>query len=182
MANRTRADLLAFLDHLANKGLLPKPTVQNRKAAVNAVLGILSDDETADVSSIDIAHTLTRFANLQGSKYTPSSMNTYGSRVRAAIDDFVRYQENPLGFKVGGKATSQPRAKAAVKVGTSTPAQTTATSGSSDKPIPSMAEPTILPIPIRANLVVFVQGLPHDLTKAEANKIANVVKAMGSEE
>ena len=37
---------------------------------------------------------------------------------------------------------------------------------------------TIIPIPLRADLTVFIQGLPIDLTEAEAEKIARVVKAM----
>ncbi len=37
---------------------------------------------------------------------------------------------------------------------------------------------SILPIPIRPDLTVKIQGLPYDLTVHEANKIANVVKAM----
>ncbi len=36
----------------------------------------------------------------------------------------------------------------------------------------------IVPIPIRPNLTVHVQGLPYDLTEAEARKIAAVVTAM----
>lgn len=37
---------------------------------------------------------------------------------------------------------------------------------------------SILPIPIRPELAVYIQGLPLDMTEDEANKIANVVKAM----
>ena len=39
----------------------------------------------------------------------------------------------------------------------------------------------IVPIPIRADLIVRVHGLPADLTVAEAQKIANVVQALASE-
>ena len=37
---------------------------------------------------------------------------------------------------------------------------------------------TILPVRIREDLTVFIQGIPHDLTETEATKIANVVRAM----
>jgi hypothetical protein len=36
----------------------------------------------------------------------------------------------------------------------------------------------VFPIPIRENVVVRIHNLPFDLTAAEAEKIANVVKAM----
>jgi hypothetical protein len=45
-----------------------------------------------------------------------------------------------------------------------------------------MPTPTILPIPLREDLTIFIQGLPFDLSGAEANKIANVVKAMANQE
>jgi hypothetical protein len=37
---------------------------------------------------------------------------------------------------------------------------------------------SILPIPIRADLTIYIQGLPFDLTEAEAKKIASVIQAM----
>jgi len=37
---------------------------------------------------------------------------------------------------------------------------------------------SILPIPIRVDLTIHIQGLPFDLTEAEAKKIANVIQAM----
>jgi hypothetical protein len=39
---------------------------------------------------------------------------------------------------------------------------------------------SILPVPIRADLTVYVQGLPFDLTEAEAKKIATVIQAMAT--
>jgi hypothetical protein len=36
----------------------------------------------------------------------------------------------------------------------------------------------IIPIPIRADLTVHIQGLPFDLTSREAKKVANVILAM----
>jgi hypothetical protein len=39
----------------------------------------------------------------------------------------------------------------------------------------------ILPIQIREDLTVQIAGIPHDMTKAEADKIARVVLAMAME-
>lgn len=36
---------------------------------------------------------------------------------------------------------------------------------------------TILPIQIRSDLKVYIQGIPHDLSIDEANKIAAIVKS-----
>jgi hypothetical protein len=37
---------------------------------------------------------------------------------------------------------------------------------------------SILPIPIRPDLTIYVRGLPYDLKEAEADKIAAAVQAM----
>src|SRR5690349_3096805 len=96
---RSRTDLLAFLDYLAAKGLMNPTTARSRKASANAILGILSEEEAADVTAINLDDVMTRFHNLQGANFTPDSMATYKSRTKSAIEDFIRYQQNPLGFK-----------------------------------------------------------------------------------
>ena len=95
----SRAALLAFLDYLANKGLMNRTTASARKASAHKVLGILSDAEAEDISKLDLNEVVSRFHNLEGARYTPGSLNTYKSRTKAAIDDFLRYQKDPLNFK-----------------------------------------------------------------------------------
>lgn len=174
---RSRAELLKFLDYVGSKGLMSPATAESRKASVNKVLGILSDEEADDVATIDIEEVVRRFANLHGQGYTQDSLRTYKSRTKSSIQDFLRYVENPLGFKVGGQSrerkqkqtNGQPSAKdEAVSLQAPAPVRGT----------PPTAATSILPIPIRADLVVHVQGLPYDLTQGEAKKIANVIQAM----
>lgn len=38
--------------------------------------------------------------------------------------------------------------------------------------------PQIMPIQIRPNLIIRIQGIPHDLTAAEAGKIVRVIEAL----
>jgi hypothetical protein len=38
--------------------------------------------------------------------------------------------------------------------------------------------PPLVPIPLRANLTVFIQGMPNDMTYEEAAKISRVVMAL----
>ena len=170
-------DLLGFLDYLANKGLANKATTAARKAAVNRVLGILDDEESLDVTKIDLDQVMARFSNLEGSNFTPQSLMTYKSRVSSAIEDFVAYSTNPLGFKPSGQRSPRKTTSRAES------SQTTRNEISSKKmetqPMPA-ASTSIIPIPIRENLTILIQGLPFDLTMTEANKVANVVKAMAS--
>jgi hypothetical protein len=173
---RSRSELLKFLDYVGAKGLLSPATAESRKASVNKVLGILSDDEAADVGKIDLDEVVRRFANLHGQGYTADSLRTYKSRTKSSIDDFVRYVDNPMAFKVGG-AKRTPRSKAAKEQANASPASTTAPQSQVVVTTPS-AGSGIIPIPLRADLTVHVQGLPFDLTSREAKKIANVILAM----
>ncbi|MGK9052079.1 hypothetical protein [Neorhizobium petrolearium] len=181
---KSRAALLEFLDYLARKGLMNKTTASARKAAVNNVLGILDDDEAADVSRINLDDVMRRFHNLNGMNYTADSLTTYKSRVRSAIEDFLSYVENPMAFRsnTGGTGRkTQERVRAANNKGSKEgSAQRTQAPGPDFKPPPPVAS-LVLPIPIRADLTVYVQGLPYDLTQTEASKIANVIRAMAIE-
>lgn len=176
---RSREELLKFLSYVGSKGLLSPATAESRKASVNKVLGILSDDEACDVSKIDLDEVTRRFANLHGQGYTADSLRTYKSRAKSSIDDFLRYVENPLAFKVGG-AKRPPRAKS-IKDNPSDIAQIQLPGGQPVTTTPS-ASSGIVPIPLRADLTVYVQGLPFDLTAREAKKIANVILAMSMDE
>ncbi|MGA7656762.1 MAG: hypothetical protein WCA96_08295 [Methylocella sp.] len=168
---------------MAQKGLMAQATARARKAAVSKVLGILDENEARDVTSIDLDAVMSRFGHLQGKGYTPQSLVTYKSRAKAALDDFASYVENPLAFKpsvqarerkpVSGKASSSATRNIAEGMALETPRQSA----------PAVAGPmanSILPIPIRADLTVHIQGLPFDLTEAEARKIASVIQAMAT--
>lgn len=180
MADRSRAALLEFLDYLAAKGLMAKATVAARKAASSQILGILEPDEAADVTALDLDQVVHRFQNLHGKKYTPQSLTTYKSRVKAAIDDFASYSANPLAFRPS--VQSRERAKPKNGKQTSSPGPSDDVEPKADaspRPVHSaVASSNILPIPLRVDLTVFIQGLPFDLTAQEARKISNVVLAM----
>jgi hypothetical protein len=179
---RSRTELIKFLNYVGNKGLLSPATVESRKASVNKVLGILDDEEAADVSKIDLDNVMRRFANLHGQGYTADSLRTYKSRTKSSIDDFLRYVENPLGFKVGGpRRERRPKAPRVNGEEHEAPASTPVSRPSHPTALP-VASSSIVPVPIRGDLIVYIQGLPFDLTTREAKKIANVVLAMATEE
>lgn len=174
--NRSRADFLRFLDYLREKGLIPSGTAASRKATANKVTAILSDEEAADVTALDLDEVMTRFHNLNPQQYTSESLQTYRSRMKTALEDFKAYSTNPLGFKPSGQARSKPRQNAEKPRPV-----TAAASGVSDAPatpeLRSLPNISVLPIGLRFDLIVQIAGLPFDLTKAEAQKIANIVLA-----
>lgn len=170
---RSRADLLQFLDYMGRKGLIPANTASARKAAANKVLAMLSEEEAQDVTDLDMGETIRRFGNRFRSDYTAESLQSYASRLRSSLDDFKRHCDDPLNFKPGrnkvGSRTSRAR--------TEDPRND---SGATSPPHPQLRPVPavqVLPIALRPDLVVQIAGLPHDLTKAEAQRIANIVLA-----
>jgi hypothetical protein len=110
---------------------------------------------------------------LEGKGYTPASLTTYLSRTKSAVDDFKSYLENPLAFRPSVQV--RERRKGEMKQD--------ALAGAGEHSVPERQpvkvplSSSILPIQIRPDTTVFVQGLPYDLTEAEAGKISNVIKA-----
>ncbi|MCA1654486.1 MAG: hypothetical protein ABR588_00685 [Sphingomicrobium sp.] len=179
MTKRSREALQEFLDYLGDKGLMAKATAHARKAAANKILGILSEEEASDVTAIDLDDVIHRFSNLHGKKYTPQSLVTYKSRLRSALDDFDAYIANPLAFR-----PSLQRREPRTKEGRG-PASLTnengaqAGAGSSARAVHApLAASNILPVPLRSDLTVHIQGLPFDLSAGEAKKLANIIMAM----
>jgi hypothetical protein len=182
MSDRSLAALLSFLEYLGSKGLMPRNTVGGRRAAVSKMLGILDPEETGDVTALNLDQVMTRFVNLEGKNYTPDSLTVYRSRVNASINDFVAYLENPAAFKPGG-SSKKPKSEGSKKpAGPKSHVQVKVQSQAQD-PSPrfdtSHVSPTnVFPIPIRPDVVVRIHGMPFDLTTAEADKIAAIVRAM----
>lgn len=184
---RSRDALDQFLRYLGDKGLMAAATVGARRAAVSKVLGILDDDEARDVTVIDVDDLATRFSRLHGKNYTPESLTTYKSRLKSALFDFDAYLSNPLAFRPAGQSRStKTGAKQAQKDSSESGSQKTQLATSENiieqsKPVAAlMPNSNILPIPIRHDLIVYIQGLPYDLTESEARKIAGVVSAMAA--
>jgi hypothetical protein len=141
------------------------------------VLSILSEEEAEDVTGLDLDGVMLRFSNLEGQNYTPESLMTYKSRLKSSIDDFNAYLSNPLTFKSRTQARErrEPRAAGGTTTRPTARLPSAATTSQADVPL---AGSNVLNIPLRADLLVRVHGLPYDLTSAEAKKIANVVLAM----
>jgi hypothetical protein len=162
---------------------MAKATVSARKAAAGQILGILGDDEASDITSIDLDQVVSRFQNLHGKKYTPQSLTTYKSLVKAAIDDFAAYLANPLAFRPSVQSRDRVKTKSAKPAQRESDAMEPLKTESPSRAVHSaMASSNILPIPLRADLTVFIQGMPFDLSAQEARKIANVVLAMAPSE
>lgn len=177
MSDKSLSALLGFIDWMASKGLMPRNTAAARKTACSKVLGVLDPEEQADVTQVNLNEAMSRFANLEGRNYVPASLAVYRSRVGAAIEEFKRHLADPTSFKPN-LAHRKPSDNASRKSSKSDAAPV-ARSHTAPEPTSSPSSPVnVFPIPLRADVVVRIQGLPFDLTESEARKIASVVLAL----
>ena len=173
----SEAALYEFLDTAAKRGLLKENTAKSRKAAASRVLSVLQESERGDLRMIDVEAVFHRFQNKQGAGYKPDSLQVYLSRVKTAVTDFLRWRENPSAFKSSTAPRTSSRVNPAKDNGGKSVADAEPIDPSDPTP-PSL--PTVgltIPIPLREGLTVLVSNIPSDLTKAESERIAAIVRA-----
>lgn len=189
MTDYSREALLEFLDYAATKGLMNANTASSRRVSSSAMLSILDDGEARDLRLVDLDDLMRRFANINSKKYSPGSLRVYLSRVKTSIEDFVRYQDNPAGFRPIGQAKPDKkppvakRSDQAKSTNSVTETVDVATDGSTVVASSHLAagRATVnVPVPLQGSCVVTIHGLPVDLTEQEAIRITNVIKALAS--
>ena len=91
----SRAALARFIEFVVAKGLVHPATAQGWRVATAKVLEQLSAEELADVRSIDVEGTFKDFLNRYPGRLSPASVGEYRRRVGRAIEEFVRWMEDP---------------------------------------------------------------------------------------
>lgn len=161
-----------FLRQSAVSGVIKPATGRARKLAAEQLLGQLKSHERVDFRVVDIGELCSRFHKIQGSTIRPENLQVYSQRLGSALDDFIRWTENPAGF-----VSNEGELPEAIVVASRDDAgQAEAREELALNPPRSPHD--IFPVPIRENLVVYLQNIPLDMTAAEAGKIAAVVQAL----
>jgi len=168
-----------FFDYAAAKGLMKTETAKARKTASSRILGIADPSEVQDLREVDLNSVFERFANLKGTEFKPASLKIYQSRVRSAIEEFVSYVNDPAGFRAPTTTRNNGSNGSKKKTDTKTRMHKPVVPETADEGMKTN-DPVhlVFPVPIRPNLVVKIQNLPHDLTPSEAKRIAAVVEAL----
>lgn len=175
MANAySMGDLLEFLDHAADRGLMPAATAQALAVASRNVLGVLGDQENRDLSQQDITAVIKRFNNKRAKDFNPSSLKEYGRRLHRAIELFLKWRGDPANFAVKTRATAGGRRREKGKEGT----DPDPLSWHSEAAPPPRAGTYQSAVPVRPGLVVTLSNVPHDLTKGEAQRLADFVRML----
>lgn len=168
-------DLLGFLAHAGDRGMMPAATASALAVAARNVFGVLSDDERTDLSRIGVAEVVKRFNNKRAKEFSSSSLKEYGRRVQRAVALFQEWRANPADFSPKTRATKGSGRK---RIDTSplpddfSPRNTHAEGPASATGAYSSS------FPIRADWVVTVSNIPSDLTTVEAERLAKFVRML----
>lgn len=170
--------LLTFLREVTLAGRMAPALARSRRAAAQALFAKLNEDEAADLRGLDVDTLKSRFLDMEadGDGLRIEVLELYVERLNGALDDYFRFREAPDSFTANaarshstslrGKGlprSSEERALEAVRL--SAPRQ----------------RPDVIPVPLQQGRVVYLHGIPADLTAAEASKICRVVTALASE-
>lgn len=174
-------DLLEFLNHASDRGLMPAATAQSLAVATRSVVGVLSDNEHADVRALDIESVTKRFSNKRAKDFTPASLREYGRRLQKAVSLFLTWRDDPAGFSVPTRATS-PTRKRDQKIRDEVATMQPSDESHASEPISSSDARRGFQsaFPIRAGHVVVISNIPSDLTATEADRLATFVKMLAT--
>jgi len=169
----TAEALLNFLKQAGMEGLINPATARSRRKAMEQLAGELTDDERRDIRRIDVDGLVSRFHKLEGSSIRPETLEIYGQRVSAALEEYLGWLEQPDSFT----RARREKARAFSRGEPVTPEQRAAekvTLEATENPS------NVVPVPIRDDHVVYLANLPIDLTAEEAGRIARVIQAYGN--
>lgn len=175
------ADLLEFLAHASQRGLMPAATAQALAVACRNVFGILGDDETADLRSLDLDAVVKRFTNKRAKEFNPTSLKEYSRRARRAVELYLQWRENPADFSVKTRTTNASRKER--------PKSAAQDNGSRDPELekPATVAATVQQgsyqsaFPVRPGHIVTISNVPQDLTTAEAERLTQFIKMLATQ-
>jgi hypothetical protein len=179
MANEhSLEDLLGFLSHASDRGLMPAATAQALAVACRNVFGVLTEPEKADLRKVNLDEVIRRFTNKRAKEFNPSSLTAYGRRVHRAVDHFLAWRSDPAGFKVKTRSTNSGR-KRERETPDESPSQPGLRRETTVDAAPLSADGSYATsVPVRPGQLVTITGIPDDLTNAEAERLSEFIKML----
>lgn len=170
-------DLLGFLNHAGERGLMPVATAQALAVATRNVFSVLDDSERANLPLDDIDGVIRRFNNKRARDFNPASLKEYSRRVKRAIEMYLRWRDDPANFSVKTRTANAGRKKGPNGNQTE-PLSARPLPDDSDSPLMSRTAGYHTAFPVRAGQVVTVSNIPHDLSRAEAERLAQFIRLL----
>ena len=163
---------LEFLRQAAVTGITTPATARSRKLAAEHLLVQIKSHERIDLRLLDVDELCTRFHKLQGSTIRPENLQLYNERLSSGLKDFISWTADPGDFQ----SVEGEKPESILVAARDTPGQAQAREELALNPPRSPHD--IFPVPLRDDLVVYLQNIPLNLTRAEASKIAAVIHAL----
>jgi len=179
-------DLLDFLAHAGERGLVPAATAQALAVATRNVFAVLDQAERSNLPLDDLDGVIKRFTNKRARDFSPTSLKEYERRVRRAVDLYQQWKSDPANFTVKTRATSTSRKRDKLNGGTAT-LPTSSQSREGVEPVASsISAPATLgtvagyqtTFPVRPGHVVTIGNIPLDLTQAEAERLMQFIRLL----
>ena len=166
----SRAALARFIEFVVAKGLVHPATAQGWRVATAKVLEDLTPAEGEDVRRIDVEATFKGFLNRYPGRLSPASVGEYRRRVGRAIEEFVRWMEDPGSYAFRSPPRA-PRADARRRRPEAAPASSPGpVRPRPSGPAPARPDGIALDYPLRPDLLAQVV-VPRDLTVEEARRM-----------
>ena len=166
---------LGFLREAAVAGQLHPAVARSRRKAAESLFDYLSDDEKADLRSLDMEALARRVHEARDGALRDEVIDLYAGRLQDALDDYLRFSS----AGTGGAAAAPSRA-----MGSRTPGARRSAGSPEDAALESIRlsfdrhRADVMPIPLGEGRVVYLHDLPADLSLAEARRIARVLEAL----
>lgn len=170
-------DLLDFISHASDKGLMPAATATALGVATRNVLGVLDAPEKEDVRSLDVDGAIKRFTNKRARDFSPVTLKEYGRRLHRAVELFLSWRGDPANFSVKTRTSTRPRAKASANSAESSEANAENVEAASAHDAGGYKSA----FPVRPGMIVTVSNIPTDLSSAEAERLAKFIRMLASE-
>lgn len=175
---RNRKRLRNHWSWAADKGLMNGKTAEALKSACRQVLSSVGKDwEGTDVRQLDPDEMFRRFQNLRGKDFKHDSLRAYKERFKWALESYLRYIENPAGWK----APREQRPQSAAQVAGRKRANGAAKKNDDleGEPLPASTLKFEVPIPGKGSVpLIFPEGMTEeDLDMVDAMLRAYVKRA-----
>jgi hypothetical protein len=162
-----------FLDYLIDKGLIKFQTVRGWRSATAKIMADLSEAEEADVRKVNLELAVHRVANRDSGLISPDSLHTYRKRVSLAIEEFVRWKNDPAGYKprgLNGQFRNQTNGERNVRPSPVKKAINSSQIEKSEKEVVHISSGLTLSFPLREDFLAQVV-IPRDLKTSEAKRL-----------
>jgi hypothetical protein len=167
--------LLTFLREAALAGRMTPAVARTRRAAAEALFDKLTEEEAADLRTLDLDALMARFLDIHGSGLRSEVVQLYGERLYDALEDFFRFLQAPEGFRA-----SRPRAHGTASSASAGDSAETRALETVRLSAPGQ-RPDVIPVKLGEGRVVYLHGIPADLTAREAQKLSRVIQALADD-